>query len=222
MVMFYGVVVEEGPTEEVIHRPRHPYTYLLLQAIPVPDPSLAGRASDADAAEASRASRRRGLRLRQPVPVRGREMPDRAATARAEQRGSPGRVPLPRAGAAARALRATTRRTWPARPESRADAPGDGQAAVRRRRGAVDLGVMARLTELDPATLMADNLAIVASAVLIAVTATFGRYVRRADRQSTDSRPRGNRPRSRTRHPRKGSNERTTNTRRRWRLTGTR
>ena len=41
LVMFYGVVVEEGPTEQVIAQPRHPYTYHLLQAIPVPDPSLA-------------------------------------------------------------------------------------------------------------------------------------------------------------------------------------
>jgi oligopeptide/dipeptide ABC transporter ATP-binding protein len=40
-VMFYGVVVEEGPVEQVIHYPRHPYTYLLLQAIPIPDPALA-------------------------------------------------------------------------------------------------------------------------------------------------------------------------------------
>lgn len=45
MVMFYGVVVEEGPAEEVITRPRHPYTYLLLQAIPVPDPTRARRSS---------------------------------------------------------------------------------------------------------------------------------------------------------------------------------
>jgi oligopeptide/dipeptide ABC transporter ATP-binding protein len=41
LVMFYGVVVEDGPTEEVIANPRHPYTYLLLQAIPVPDPDVA-------------------------------------------------------------------------------------------------------------------------------------------------------------------------------------
>lgn len=41
VVMFFGVVVEEGPTEEVIYRPRHPYTYLLLEAVPVPDPALA-------------------------------------------------------------------------------------------------------------------------------------------------------------------------------------
>lgn len=41
LVMFYGVIVEEGPTEEIIHYPRHPYTFLLLQAIPVPDPAQA-------------------------------------------------------------------------------------------------------------------------------------------------------------------------------------
>jgi oligopeptide/dipeptide ABC transporter ATP-binding protein len=41
IVMFYGVVVEEGPTEEVISRPSHPYTWALREAIPVPDPALA-------------------------------------------------------------------------------------------------------------------------------------------------------------------------------------
>jgi oligopeptide/dipeptide ABC transporter ATP-binding protein len=43
VVMFFGVVVEEGPSEEVIRHPRHPYTFLLLDAIPVPDPRLAHR-----------------------------------------------------------------------------------------------------------------------------------------------------------------------------------
>ncbi len=43
VVMFFGVVVEEGPSEEVISHPRHPYTFLLLDAIPVPDPRLAHR-----------------------------------------------------------------------------------------------------------------------------------------------------------------------------------
>ena len=41
IVMFFGVVVESGPVEQVIARPRHPYTYLLLDAIPQPDPRLA-------------------------------------------------------------------------------------------------------------------------------------------------------------------------------------
>ncbi len=43
IVMFFGVVVEEGPSEDVISHPRHPYTFLLLDAIPVPDPKLAHR-----------------------------------------------------------------------------------------------------------------------------------------------------------------------------------
>jgi oligopeptide/dipeptide ABC transporter ATP-binding protein len=43
IVMFFGVVVESGPVEEVIARPRHPYTYLLLDAIPEPDPRRARR-----------------------------------------------------------------------------------------------------------------------------------------------------------------------------------
>lgn len=43
MVMFFGVAVEDGPAEQVIRRPRHPYSFLLLDAIPVPDPRLARR-----------------------------------------------------------------------------------------------------------------------------------------------------------------------------------
>lgn len=43
IVMFYGVIVEEGPAEQVMTHPRHPYTFLLLDAIPVPDPRLARR-----------------------------------------------------------------------------------------------------------------------------------------------------------------------------------
>ncbi|MDA8356828.1 MAG: ABC transporter ATP-binding protein [Actinomycetota bacterium] len=41
MVVFYGVIIEEGPTAEVIASPRHPYTWLLLNALPVPDPKFA-------------------------------------------------------------------------------------------------------------------------------------------------------------------------------------
>jgi oligopeptide/dipeptide ABC transporter ATP-binding protein len=43
IVMFGGVVVENGPVEDVIARPRHPYTYLLLDAIPDPDPRRSRR-----------------------------------------------------------------------------------------------------------------------------------------------------------------------------------
>lgn len=48
VVMFYGVIVEEGPTEEVIRQPKHPYTHLLLQAIPVPNPAVARLRSETE------------------------------------------------------------------------------------------------------------------------------------------------------------------------------
>ena len=37
-IMYLGRIVEIGPTEEVIGNPRHPYTQMLLQAVPIPDP----------------------------------------------------------------------------------------------------------------------------------------------------------------------------------------
>ncbi|HEX5079899.1 MAG TPA: ABC transporter ATP-binding protein [Geminicoccaceae bacterium] len=36
LTMYCGVVVEDGPTEEVVHRPQHPYTQALVKAVPVP------------------------------------------------------------------------------------------------------------------------------------------------------------------------------------------
>jgi oligopeptide/dipeptide ABC transporter ATP-binding protein len=36
LTMYCGVVVEDGPTEEVVRRPQHPYTQALVKAVPVP------------------------------------------------------------------------------------------------------------------------------------------------------------------------------------------
>jgi peptide/nickel transport system ATP-binding protein len=39
-VMYLGRLCEIGPTERVFGRPAHPYTALLLEAIPLPDPTI--------------------------------------------------------------------------------------------------------------------------------------------------------------------------------------
>jgi len=41
-IMYLGKIMEIGPTERIIDHPLHPYTQLLLSAVPVPDPE-AGR-----------------------------------------------------------------------------------------------------------------------------------------------------------------------------------
>ena len=37
LVMYLGRIVEDGPTDEIVRRPRHPYTRALVAAVPVPD-----------------------------------------------------------------------------------------------------------------------------------------------------------------------------------------
>jgi peptide/nickel transport system ATP-binding protein len=50
--MYAGHIVETGPTEEVLHSPVHPYTQLLLSA--VPDPRAPITISSADVGEPPR------------------------------------------------------------------------------------------------------------------------------------------------------------------------
>jgi peptide/nickel transport system ATP-binding protein len=53
LVMYAGHLVEEGPVEDVIQRPKHPYTQLLLSAVPDPRAPL-GIADAADVGEPPR------------------------------------------------------------------------------------------------------------------------------------------------------------------------
>src|SRR5262249_25030174 len=50
LVLYAGRLVEEGPTEDVIQRPKHPYTQLLLPAVPDPEAKL-GLADTTDVGE---------------------------------------------------------------------------------------------------------------------------------------------------------------------------
>jgi peptide/nickel transport system ATP-binding protein len=53
LVLYAGHLVEEGPTEEVIQNPKHPYTQLLLSAVPDPRAEL-GLAATSDVGEPPR------------------------------------------------------------------------------------------------------------------------------------------------------------------------
>ncbi len=44
-VMYLGSIMEVGPSNDVYHRPLHPYTTALLSAIPIPDPDIAKKKS---------------------------------------------------------------------------------------------------------------------------------------------------------------------------------
>jgi oligopeptide/dipeptide ABC transporter ATP-binding protein len=43
-VMYLGAIVESGPTRDILRRPQHPCTELLLAAVPAPHPRLRGQA----------------------------------------------------------------------------------------------------------------------------------------------------------------------------------
>jgi peptide/nickel transport system ATP-binding protein len=38
VVLYHGQVVEEGEPDQIVNRPQHPYTRLLISSIPEPDP----------------------------------------------------------------------------------------------------------------------------------------------------------------------------------------
>jgi peptide/nickel transport system ATP-binding protein len=92
-VMYLGRIVELAPAGELFEAPRHPYTRMLLDALP--DLGMTGRQRRPIEGEVPNASRR--LRLSPPVPARLRPMPRRRASADGPQRPRRG-VPRCRGG----------------------------------------------------------------------------------------------------------------------------
>lgn len=54
VVLYRGQVMEVGAADDVIHRPRHPYTKALIEAVPSPDPDVPWNLDDPELGEAER------------------------------------------------------------------------------------------------------------------------------------------------------------------------
>ena len=69
MVMYGGHIVEAGPTEEVLQEPKHPYTQLLLSAVPDPRAPLSVDAETAKAEPPKVVNPTAGCRFRDRCPI---------------------------------------------------------------------------------------------------------------------------------------------------------
>ena len=75
LVMYAGQIVEQGPTEEVLQNPLHPYTRLLLSAVPDPRRGRCAPSASRGPALARRGRRSdRRLSLRRALPARDRRL----------------------------------------------------------------------------------------------------------------------------------------------------
>ena len=121
LVMYAGQIVEQGPIEQVLADPLHPYTRLLLSAVPDPAAGLRPKRIEVRKGLASAAvDPADGLPLRRPLPARDRRLLARHARAR---RGAPGQSrALPR-HRPDRAPRGAHDRSEPAFPPTSSGAP---------------------------------------------------------------------------------------------------
>ena len=94
VVMYAGKVLERGTVDEVLRRPRHPYTRMLLATVPSLVPNVSGRATRVHRRPAARSRHAdRRLPLRAAMPAGPADLRDASGGA-GPARGSP-RVGLP-------------------------------------------------------------------------------------------------------------------------------
>ncbi len=94
-VMYLGRIMEIGPAEQVIRRPRNPYTQALVSVSPSPDPPERRRASEADdpgRRDARCGARPPGLPVPPALPAGVRPVQGRRAAAVRGRGGAPGRL----------------------------------------------------------------------------------------------------------------------------------
>ena len=110
-VMYQGRIVEQAATETLFTQPQHPYTAMLLEAAPAPDPHASWMEDAEDASEAGRANtcRRPRMCIRAALPLQKR--PVQPADARVGGRVASGRLPPQRRVGIAGRVAARTRLT---------------------------------------------------------------------------------------------------------------
>lgn len=69
-VMYLGRFVEQSPTKELIHDPKHPYSQALMEAIPFPDPHTERSRTDMEGAPRDPIGLGEGCRFRDRCPER--------------------------------------------------------------------------------------------------------------------------------------------------------
>ena len=76
-IMLRGFVVETGPVEEVLESPLHPYTQLLKELVPVPEPEDKGSLDEANHAWHDRSKRiwPGGMQICRALPARNGYLP---------------------------------------------------------------------------------------------------------------------------------------------------
>ena len=89
-VMYQGRIVEQAATEALFTQPQHPYTAMLLEAAPAPDPHASWMEEDEDASEAANAGRPKAARSHRAAATKG---PVQPANACAGRRVASGRLP---------------------------------------------------------------------------------------------------------------------------------